>query len=50
MVSSTWTFEDFKAAISDDVSSPPISEINLKVFCFSCLNFRATDSDDVSFS
>ncbi|OAY23068.1 pre-mRNA-processing protein 40A isoform X2 [Manihot esculenta] len=31
MVSSTWTFEDFKAAISDDVSSPPISEINLKL-------------------
>ncbi|KAJ9186855.1 hypothetical protein P3X46_002384 [Hevea brasiliensis] len=30
-MSSTWTFEDFKAAISDDVSSPPISDINLKL-------------------
>ncbi|XP_021687359.2 pre-mRNA-processing protein 40A isoform X4 [Hevea brasiliensis] len=30
-LSSAWTFEDFKAALSDDVSSPPISEINLKL-------------------
>ncbi|KAJ4848786.1 hypothetical protein Tsubulata_025770 [Turnera subulata] len=26
-----WTFEEFKAAISDDVGSPPISDINLKL-------------------
>ncbi|CAK7347390.1 unnamed protein product [Dovyalis caffra] len=30
-VLSTWTFEDFKAAFSDDVGSPPISDINLKL-------------------
>ncbi|KAF2324233.1 hypothetical protein GH714_010960 [Hevea brasiliensis] len=34
-MSSTWTFEDFKAAISDDVSSPPISDINLKITAYS---------------
>lgn len=27
----TWTFEDFKEAIIEDVGSPPISDINLKV-------------------
>ncbi|KAI4295463.1 hypothetical protein L6164_035508 [Bauhinia variegata] len=29
--SSTWTLEDFKAAISKDISSPPISDVNLKI-------------------
>lgn len=28
---STWTVEDFKAAISEDVGSSSISDINLKV-------------------
>ncbi|KAJ8762609.1 hypothetical protein K2173_008048 [Erythroxylum novogranatense] len=28
---STWTFEDFRSAISDDIGSPPISDINLKL-------------------
>ncbi|KAJ6675961.1 PRE-MRNA-PROCESSING PROTEIN PRP40 [Salix viminalis] len=28
---STWTFEDFKGAVSDDIGSPPISDINLKL-------------------
>ncbi|KAJ8766019.1 hypothetical protein K2173_020535 [Erythroxylum novogranatense] len=27
---STWTFEDFKSATSDDIGSPDISDINLK--------------------
>ncbi|KAK4559903.1 hypothetical protein RGQ29_008904 [Quercus rubra] len=27
----TWTFEDFKEAIIEDVGSPPISDINLKL-------------------
>lgn len=27
----SWTFEDFKAAISEDVGSSSISDINLKV-------------------
>ncbi|KAF8410256.1 hypothetical protein HHK36_002781 [Tetracentron sinense] len=30
-MASTWTLEDFKAAILEDVSSPPISDINLKL-------------------
>ncbi|KDP41586.1 hypothetical protein JCGZ_15993 [Jatropha curcas] len=30
-MTSAWTFEDFKAAISDDIGSPPISDINLKL-------------------
>ncbi|KAI5563702.1 hypothetical protein POPTR_014G013100v4 [Populus trichocarpa] len=28
---STWTFEDFKGAVADDIGSPPISDINLKL-------------------
>ena len=28
---SSWTVEDFKAAISEDVGSSPVSDINLKV-------------------
>jgi hypothetical protein len=31
---STWTFEDFKGAVADDIGSPPISDINLKVLHF----------------
>ncbi|KAL5780053.1 hypothetical protein ACOSQ2_010790 [Xanthoceras sorbifolium] len=30
-VASTWTFEDFKAAVLEDVGSPEISDINLKL-------------------
>ncbi|KAK6945962.1 FF domain [Dillenia turbinata] len=30
-LSSTWTLEEFKAAILDDVSSPPVSDANLKL-------------------
>ncbi|KAL6964146.1 hypothetical protein U1Q18_035205 [Sarracenia purpurea var. burkii] len=30
-LSSTWTFEDLKAAILEDISSPPLSDINLKI-------------------
>lgn len=28
---STWTFEDFKGAISEDIGSPPPSDVNLKL-------------------
>ncbi|KAJ0078058.1 hypothetical protein Patl1_37327 [Pistacia atlantica] len=28
---STWSFEDFKASILEDVTSPPISDVNLKL-------------------
>ncbi|EEF52242.1 protein binding protein, putative [Ricinus communis] len=31
IMTSTWIFEDFKAAILDDVSSPPVSDINLQL-------------------
>lgn len=27
----SWMFEDFKSALSEDLSSQPISDINLKV-------------------
>ncbi|OVA01174.1 WW domain [Macleaya cordata] len=30
-IASTWTFEDFKAAISEDVNSSPVSDINLQL-------------------
>ncbi|KAF6159715.1 hypothetical protein GIB67_029973 [Kingdonia uniflora] len=30
-VTSAWTAEDFKAAIIEDISSPPLSDINLKL-------------------
>ncbi|XP_021776167.1 pre-mRNA-processing protein 40A-like [Chenopodium quinoa] len=30
-ISSTWTLEDFKAAIEDDISNPEVSENNLKL-------------------
>lgn len=30
-VLSTWTLEDFKNAIAEDISSPAISDVNLKV-------------------
>ncbi|KAK9166041.1 hypothetical protein Scep_001232 [Stephania cephalantha] len=30
-VSSSWTFEDFKGAVTEEISSPPISEVNLKL-------------------
>ncbi|KAM4088621.1 hypothetical protein ACJW30_07G085100 [Castanea mollissima] len=31
MLSSTWTLEDFQIAISKDVHSPPVSNVNLKL-------------------
>lgn len=31
MLTSTWTLEDFKTAISKDVDSPPVSNVNLKL-------------------
>lgn len=30
-LTSTWTIEDFKAAILEDISSPPVSDTNLKL-------------------
>ena len=36
-VVSTSEFEDFKATVLEDVGSPSISEINLKVIFLSCL-------------
>nr|DAD48228.1 TPA_asm: hypothetical protein HUJ06_018165 [Nelumbo nucifera] len=30
-MASTWTLDDFKSAIADDVGSPPISDVNLKL-------------------
>ncbi|KAG6699086.1 hypothetical protein I3842_08G052900 [Carya illinoinensis] len=39
---STWIFEDFKAAILEDIGSPPISDINLK-FVFEELLERAKE-------
>lgn len=38
-LSSTWTFEDFKSALSKDISSPPISDFNLKVGTSVASNF-----------
>ncbi|PON40510.1 WW domain containing protein [Parasponia andersonii] len=31
MLLSTWTFDDFKHAITDDIGSPPLSDVNLRV-------------------
>ncbi|KAB1203954.1 Pre-mRNA-processing protein 40A [Morella rubra] len=42
---STSTFEDFKAAILEDVGSPPISDINLK-FVFEELLERAKEKEE----
>lgn len=33
-LASTWTLEDLKAAILEDISSPPISDVNLKVYAW----------------
>ncbi|PON65555.1 WW domain containing protein [Parasponia andersonii] len=30
-IASTWTFDDFKAAILEDIVSPPVSDLNLKL-------------------
>ncbi|XP_022768610.1 pre-mRNA-processing protein 40A-like isoform X2 [Durio zibethinus] len=42
---STWTVEDFKAAISEDVGSLPISEINVKLVYEELLE-RAKEKDE----
>ncbi|KAK0576564.1 hypothetical protein LWI29_019706 [Acer saccharum] len=44
-ISSTWTFEDFKAAVSEDVGSPEISDINLKLVYEELLE-RAKEKED----
>lgn len=31
MLSSTWTLDDFKNAITNDIGSPPVRDVNLKV-------------------
>ncbi|XP_061355627.1 pre-mRNA-processing protein 40A-like [Gastrolobium bilobum] len=42
---STWTFEDFKSALSKDISSPSISEFNLKLV-FDELLERAKEKEE----
>ncbi|XP_057991376.1 pre-mRNA-processing protein 40A-like isoform X2 [Hevea brasiliensis] len=42
---STWTLEDFKAAIVEDVSPPPISDVNLKIV-FDELLERAKEKEE----
>ncbi|XP_027363511.1 pre-mRNA-processing protein 40A-like isoform X2 [Abrus precatorius] len=42
---STWTFEDFKSALSKDISSPPISDFNLKLV-FDELLERAREKEE----
>ncbi|KAJ1397275.1 FF domain [Sesbania bispinosa] len=42
---STWTFEDFKSALSKDISSPPISDFNLKLV-FDELVERAREKEE----
>ncbi|KAJ8771330.1 hypothetical protein K2173_026507 [Erythroxylum novogranatense] len=42
---STWTFEDFKSATSDDIGSPDISDINLK-FLYGELVERAKEKEE----
>ncbi|KAI4295796.1 hypothetical protein L6164_035803 [Bauhinia variegata] len=44
-LSSTWTLEDFKTAISKDISSPPISDVNLKIV-FDELLERAKEKEE----
>ncbi|KAK7269940.1 hypothetical protein RIF29_22760 [Crotalaria pallida] len=44
-LSSTWTFDDFKSALSKDISSPPISEFNLKLV-FDELLERAREKEE----
>ncbi|XP_075110862.1 pre-mRNA-processing protein 40A isoform X2 [Nicotiana tabacum] len=44
-LTSTWTLEDFKVAISKDISSPPISDTNLK-FVFEELLERAREREE----
>ncbi|XP_059647909.1 pre-mRNA-processing protein 40A-like isoform X2 [Cornus florida] len=44
-LSSTWTLEDFKAAISEEISSPPISDINLKL-AFNELQERVREKEE----
>ncbi|KAK7343536.1 hypothetical protein VNO77_12340 [Canavalia gladiata] len=44
-LSSTWTFEDFKLALSKDISSPPISDFNLKLV-FDELLGRAKEKEE----
>lgn len=48
-MSSTWAFEDFKAAILEDVGTPSISDINLKVYTYPNLYLFILTSKDVSF-
>ncbi|KAF2320795.1 hypothetical protein GH714_030849 [Hevea brasiliensis] len=42
---STWTLEDFKAAIVEDVSPPPVSDVNLKIV-FDELLERAKEKEE----
>ncbi|CAH9058061.1 unnamed protein product [Cuscuta europaea] len=44
-LTTSWTFEDFKAAISEDIISPPISDTNLK-FVFEELLERAREKEE----
>nr|GMC89607.1 pre-mRNA-processing protein 40A-like isoform X1 [Ipomoea batatas] len=44
-LTSSWTFEDLKAAISVDISSPPISDTNLKLV-FEELMERAKEKEE----
>ncbi|VFQ63956.1 unnamed protein product [Cuscuta campestris] len=44
-LTTSWTFENLKAAISEDISSPPISDTNLK-FVFEELLERAREKEE----
>ncbi|KAG8645716.1 pre-mRNA-processing protein 40A isoform X2 [Manihot esculenta] len=44
-LASTWTLEDFKAAIVEDVSPPPVSDVNLKIV-FDELLERAKEKEE----
>ncbi|KAK3004047.1 hypothetical protein RJ639_018359, partial [Escallonia herrerae] len=44
-VVSTWTFEDFKAAILEEIGSPPLSDINLQLV-FEDLLERAKEKEE----
>ncbi|KDP44546.1 hypothetical protein JCGZ_16379 [Jatropha curcas] len=44
-LASTWTLEDFKVAVLEDVSHPPVSEVNLKII-FNELLERAKEKED----
>lgn len=43
-LSLTWTLDDFKNVITNDIGSPPVSDVNLKVLCVKILDDSVENS------